>query len=59
MKLGNVVTARCPLFDDARCVAMPGDVGVVEWIAPDGVPLVRFERSGIALDLDRTEYSTT
>ena len=55
--IGCKVTAAVRLYEtnpiDGRdqCVARPGDIGRVEYVNPrTGCPLVRFERSGWAVD---------
>lgn len=61
--VGDSVTAAVRLYEvhlDGRqqCVARPGDRGTVQYIAPEtGLPLVRFERSGWAVDCNLDEVS--
>jgi hypothetical protein len=59
--INDTVKATIHLYEihpDGRpqCVAKPGDVGYVEYVNPrTGVPLVRFSRSGWALDCNDWE----
>lgn len=46
--LGWRAYAVATITDDGRDVALPGDYGTVEYINEDGVPTVRFERTGRA-----------
>lgn len=61
--IGDSVTAEARIYEGypdgrQRLVARPGDRGVVQYVSPEtGLPLVRFERSGWAVDCNRNEVS--
>lgn len=55
MRIGHRLHARRAIFDGSRCIALPGDIGTVEFIDPEGIPTVRFDRTGCASDCDTTE----
>jgi len=61
--IGDSVTAAVRIYEvlpDGRqkLVARPGDSGTVQYISPEtGLPLVRFEHSGWAIDCNANEVS--
>ena len=60
MKVGSLVLSICSIEEDGAEVCRPGDRGRVEFVEDNGVPLVRFERTGMASIVDPdTEIVTT
>lgn len=61
--VGDSVAAEVRLYETypdgrQRLVARPGDRGFVAYVSPEtGLPLVRFERTGWAVDCNRNEVS--
>ncbi len=53
--VGDVVSAIRAIRDGRYLVARPGDYGRVEYVAPDGVPTVRWDSTGRAVDCDDCE----
>jgi hypothetical protein len=51
-KLRGHVLSICTLLDEDGEVCAPGDRGRVEYLDEDGMPLVRFERTGRASLVD-------
>lgn len=62
-RIGDSVTAAVRLYETypdgrQRLVARPGDRGTVQYISTEtGLPLVRFERTGWAVDCNRNEVN--
>lgn len=53
LKIHSAVLSICSIDDDVIGeVCRPGDRGEVIFLEPDGVPLVRFERTGRASIVD-------
>lgn len=54
-QVGERVRAAVPLDDEGFTVAVPGDLGIVEYVRADGLPAVRFASTGRLTDCDDGE----
>jgi hypothetical protein len=52
MRVGSRVLSLCSIDEDEVEVCRPGDAGEVVHVESDGVPLVRFARTGLASVVD-------